>query len=210
MYLPDAFTEDDPDVALAVMREHPFATVITASPGISISQVPTVVHADGGDVVVRLHLSARNPQCVELEAGRTCVVLFSGPGCYVSPSWYAEHPNVPTWNYLSVELRCEARRMTRDELDELVRDQSKTHEASVGGVWDYSALPGDLRDELLEEIAGFRLEAQWVQCKCKLSQNRTAGDRASVVRELGASNDVVARAVARWMTRLERPRAGRA
>ncbi len=51
-------------------------------------------------------------------------------------------------------------------------------------------------------IAGYRLEAQWVQCKCKLSQNRTAGDRANVARQLGASNDFAARAVSGWMMRL--------
>jgi transcriptional regulator len=29
-------------------------------------------------------------------------VIFQGPHAYISPSWYAVHPSVPTWNYAAV------------------------------------------------------------------------------------------------------------
>ena len=202
MYVPVHFAEPDPSVALAVMRENPFATIVSGGDEVYISQVPALVGESDGRISVRFHLAARNPQCATLAEGGRCVVLFAGPHSYVSPTWYAEHPNVPTWNYVSVEVRGAARRMEKAALDALVSELTELHEGAVRGTWRYGQLPDDFRDELLSEITGFYIDAERVECKLKLSQNRTPEDRRRVALALGRSEAPSARAVAAWMTRV--------
>jgi len=134
-----------------------------------------------------------------LTNGSRCLLVFTGPNCYVSPSWYTEHPNVPSWNYVAAHVHGTVEVLDEPGLEELLRQLSRRHEAAVEGRWDYDALPVAFRRELLGEIRGFCVRASRVETKLKLSQNRLAVDRARVAERLLASEDPMARAVGRWM-----------
>ena len=36
--------------------------------------------------------------------GSSLLVIFHGPHCYISPDWYGKPGNVPTWNYISIQV----------------------------------------------------------------------------------------------------------
>jgi transcriptional regulator len=199
MYLPAIFTETDPAVALQLMRENPLANVITNAAELDVNPVPTIADASGGNVSIRFHLATRNPQCEELTNGSRCLLVFTGPNCYVSPSWYTERPNVPSWNYVAAHVRGTVEVLDEPALEELLRELSRRHESAVGSSWEYDSLPFAFRRELLAEIRGFRVGASRIETKLKLSQNRVAEDRARVTERLLASEDPGARAVGRWM-----------
>jgi transcriptional regulator len=42
-------------------------------------------------------------------------MIFQGPHAYVSPTWYASSPAVPTWNYSAVHVYGVLSPMTRGE-----------------------------------------------------------------------------------------------
>ena len=199
MYLPEIFAEEDRALALRVMRENPLASIVTQGAEIIANPIPTLVDDVGGALAIRFHLAVRNQQCETLRDASSCLLLFTGPNCYVSPSWYMEHPNVPSWNYLSVHAYGTVEVLPESGLEELLTDLSRLHEKAVGGNWRYEELPEAFRRELLAEIRGFRVRVTRLEAKAKLSQNRTAEDRERVTRRLSDSADPSARAVGRWM-----------
>ena len=64
MYLPTAFAESRPELALKLMRENPFATIVTSADGAPFaSHVPVLVDAapDGRALKIRAHVARANP-----------------------------------------------------------------------------------------------------------------------------------------------------
>ena len=73
------------------------------------------------------------------------------------------------------------------------------HEPAYAEKW--RAMPADFRRSMLAGIVGFRIVIQRVEGKFKLSQNRSAADRAKVQADCATgTNDQ--RALAAWMARL--------
>lgn len=200
MYLPAPFKEQNQALVLKMMRENPLANLISSGRELCVSAIPVLVEETNGHFDIRFHLAERNPQCGLLMSEPECLLVFTGPNCYVSPSWYAEHPNVPTWNYLAVHVHGRVEPMPPEQLETLLRDLTRQFEPSVGGDWSYDDLPGDFRNELLAEIRGFRLRPSRIEAKAKLSQNRNPEDRARVRQILLESSNPQARAVGAWMT----------
>lgn len=182
------------------MQENPLVNLVTAGSEPFVSAVPTLVDTAPKGFDIRFHLAGRNPQASQLQAHPDCLLVFTGPSCYVSPSWYGEQPNVPTWNYVAVHVYGRAVPMLPAELESLLRELSRRFETSVGESWQYDDLPNELRQQLLAEIRGFRIEPSRVEAKSKLSQNRGPQDRARVMRKLLQSADPSANAVGRWMS----------
>src|SRR5215213_7185701 len=59
------------------------------------------------------HFARANPHWREIAPDTPTLVIVTGPGAYVSPSWYAAKAEngkvVPTWNYSAVHLTGRAR-----------------------------------------------------------------------------------------------------
>jgi transcriptional regulator len=107
MYRPDHFRVDDLMQMHALMRERPFATLVsTGSEGLSATHLPTVLKDEGPDGVVQCHLARANPHWKELAEGNEALMIFQGPEGYITPNWYPSKIHhqkvVPTWNYAVV------------------------------------------------------------------------------------------------------------
>jgi transcriptional regulator len=200
MYLPNAFSETDRLFALEVMRTCGMATAISwTGPNPQVSHVPVLVDSSEGQLALRFHLALRNGHCAALTEGASCLLTFLGPNCYVSPSWYTEQPNVPTWNYVSVHAYGRVVPMDQDALEKFLADLTSHHEARIGGGFSYAGLPREFQLELLQEIRGFRVEVSELEAKSKLSQNRLPADRDQVTRKLLQSTEPDALAVGHLM-----------
>lgn len=197
MYVPEPFRADDRATVLEVIDAYPFAALITPEGGdVMISHVPLLLsRRERGWGVLSGHVSRANPHWRRFDGERGCVAVFLGPHAYVSPSWYAEGPAVPTWNYLVVHaygrptLR-EDPRETSAHLDELVA----RHEAA--GAID---VPESFRRSLEKGIVGFQLEIERVEAKFKLGQNRSEDDRAGTIRALEQAGETE---LAAWTRRI--------
>jgi transcriptional regulator len=211
MYVPAPFVEDRPDVLHAFIREHPFATLVTAdAAGVPlVSHLPLLLPHDppglqntpGGPAVLIGHLAKANAQVEHLSARRPVLAVFHGPHAYVSPRWYQTSPAVPTWNYSAVHVYGTARRVDdpaelRDLLDRTVRAFEPTH-----GGWTTDGLPDPYLRSMTAGICGFAFAIDRIEGKFKLSQNRPAADRAGVIARLaeGTSEErAVAHAMRPW------------
>jgi transcriptional regulator len=120
------------------------------------------------------HVARANAQWQALEGADHVLAVFQGPHAYISPSWYEQHPSVPTWNYAAVHASGRARLMDEAELHELLMRLSSTYEAGRENAWRMSDLPAAYVDSMLKMIVGFELVVERLEGKFKLSQNRPA------------------------------------
>jgi transcriptional regulator len=206
IYTPRAFEVGDGAAVARLLRDYPFATLITpGDPEPSVSHLPLEYRADRGPKGALLgHMARANPHWRVFGTGAS-VAIFHGPHAYVSPSWYAEPATaVPTWNYAiahvhgRVEVMSDAAE-TRSLLDELIH----RYEGDRAQPWRLQ-LEGRPLAAMLEAIVGFRLTIDRIDVKFKLSQNRSIDDRERVIAALRAEGYADADASAEWMERYAR------
>lgn len=201
MYLPAHFEESRAEVLHALMREHPLGLLITqtqppadgSAAHIDANALPFHVDANRGPHGTLLaHVARANPVWHTTRTDAEVLVVFQGPQTYVSPGWYATKQDtgkvVPTWNYVLVEAR--GRLVVRDDaawVHALVSTLTDTHETTQPKPWKVTDAPADYIAATLRAIVGIEIELTSLQGKWKVSQNRSAADRAGVVHGLDSS-----------------------
>ena len=173
LYIPPHFRVDERERLVDFMRSHAFATLVSCgAAGPEVSHVPLLVDVDGDAMRLRGHVARGNGHWESLDGARDVTAIFHGPHAYVSPTWYATHPSVPTWNYAVVHARGSARVTDEAELHEIVHELSAKYEARNDPPWRMSELPAPYVSSMLAMIVGFEIEVERVEGKFKLSQNR--------------------------------------
>lgn len=201
MYIPKSFQITDPEVLAAFIRAHSFATLISAVDGAPFAtHLPLLL--DQGRLLG--HVARANPHWQAFDGQRQALAIFHGPHAYVSPTWYATSPAVPTWNYAAVHVYGTARLVEGDALAALVDRLVATYEATQPQPWS-GELPAEYQAKLLQAIVGFELEIERIEGKFKLGQNRSREDQLGVLGRLEASADPATQALGA-LTRKQLPR----
>lgn len=202
MYTPAAFRNNDPLAAVDSVSRFGFATLVTVqNDGPAVSHLPMI--ADPVNRCIRGHLARANPHALAID-GRRCLVAMTGANAYVSPDWYGDAEQVPTWNYSAVHIEGVAHVIEEPErvdalLDELSEfHERRRHNLDVGKIWTLAKLPVQKLRKLRAAIVAFEIPIEKIELKAKLNQNKGAGDFRSVVEKL-AAGDENQRAVANAM-----------
>lgn len=195
MYVPTRFDNKDVAQSLDLIRQYPFATVITLQGGMPfISHLPLVLEQEGEEIYLIGHLARANPHARFIHQSE-CTVIFHGPHSYITPVWYHEN-DVPTWNYAVVHAKgpCELIEDTAG-ITECIEKLTTHMESNRSPRWDFW-VPEDLQgDDLAKHIAGFKIRVTQMQSKFKLSQNRSAEDREGVMKGLQEQGDDMSLAI---------------
>jgi transcriptional regulator len=201
VYLPPAFTEARQAVLIEHIERYDFGLLVShGGAGLIASHIPFLIERDGEALHLHGHLARPNPQVGDLAQGGEALSIFSGPHAYISPSWYAEGPSVPTWNYADVHAYGAARLVDdADWLRRLLRRLSERHEARNPVPWRMQDLPEPYVQGMLKGIIGIDIAVSRLEGKFKLSQNRPAVDRPLVIAALERQSGAEAPAVARLM-----------
>jgi transcriptional regulator len=191
VYLPPAFTEKRDAVLIAHIERHEFGLLVSSgirqgdNPEPIASQIPFLVVRGNRGLLLQGHIARANPQVADLANGLEVLAIFPGPHAYISPSWYAAGPAVPTWNYASVHAYGTACAIEdRDWLWDMLDRLSRRHEAREAVPWRMRDLPTAYLESMLGGIVGVEIAVSRVEGKFKLSQNRPAGDRPRIVAAL--------------------------
>lgn len=201
MYLPPHFASKDRAHALALMREHPFASLISNDDeGFPfVTHLPLHVQEEGDALVLLGHCARPNPHWRHLQARPEALVTFQGPHAYMSPAVYPDLARVPTWNYLAVHCRVQARLIDgAQDKDALLKALIGDHEPAYAAQW--RALGEEFARKMLAGIVAFELRVTDWQCKIKLNQHRKESHAAMHERYGAGTPDE--RALADWMQRL--------
>ena len=201
MYQPPQFREESLAVQHALIRANPLGMLISAGPdGILADPVPFLLYDEGGNGVLRCHLSRANLHWQALAESPEALVVFQGVEHYITPGWYpskAEHgKTVPTWNYAVVQCRGEAR-LIHDAgwLLAHVSALSEAHESTRPRPWAVTDAPEPYIAGQLKGIVGIEIAIARIEGKFKASQNRPEADRAGVADGLAAEGSASALAM---------------
>lgn len=197
MYIPEAFKVVDAKRLHTVIERHSFATLVTTPDGVPFaSHLPLLFDATRGAHGTLIgHMARANPQWQHFRDGREALAIFQGPHGYISPTWYATAPAVPTWNYVAIHAYGIPRLVTDEgelagRLDELIQK----YESALPIPWS-GELPAEFKAKLLQAIVGFEIPVTRIEGKFKLGQNRAAADVAKVCSALQADNPGLAQAM---------------
>jgi transcriptional regulator len=202
MYIPPAFREDDIADIHATIRAARLSSFVTATAdGLIATPLPMILdETEGPHGTLYGHVARANPQWRLAPIGEA-MAIFMGPDAYVTPSWYATKREtgkvVPTWNYVAVHVYGAVEFFDdADRLRDVVTRLTNLHEASRAERWAVTDAPEDFIKSQLRGIVGLRIPISRIEGKRKMSQNRSAEDRAGVADGLAASDNIVDRAVA--------------
>ncbi len=204
MYIPKHFNESDRDILREVIRDHGFATLVTATgrmkEPLAITHLPLLL--DGPDRLIG-HMARVNSHWKDL-AENLSTAIFHGPHGYVSPRWYEDESYVPTWNYITVHVRGTVRIMEdADELRSVLERLSAQYEADMPSPWSPDLLADKSLGNMMRGIVGFEMEITDWQGKFKLSQNKSGPAQQSLKSAMQSSPHPDDRAMLAWMERLE-------
>lgn len=201
MYQPAPFRSTDPAVAAELMRGYPLASLIsTDEEGLPfVTHLPLHLHEVDGRQVLLGHCAKPNPHWRYLAERPRALVTFMGPQGYLSPRVYPDLQRVPSWNYLAVHCRVQARLIEEPSAkDALLKQLIADHEPAYAAQW--RGLGEEFAGRMLAGIVGFELEITDVACKLKLNQHRPESHAALYAAY--AAGDEQARALASWMEKL--------
>ena len=184
-----AFRHDDRALLEALIDEIGFAMIFATTP-----DGPRVAHValhSTGDGAVQFHLARGNALAKYLD-GMTALAVVNGPEGYVSPRWSGSAGQVPTWNYVTLELEGRVRRLDSEGLLALLEDLSTLSEERIaeGTPWTMDIVPPERMRGLLAGIVGFELEVQAWRPTFKLSQDKSAEEREGLIAGLEAQGSV--------------------
>jgi len=174
-----AFGWDDA-AALAFAAEIAFAHIFALTPdGPRVAHAPLLV----GNGVARFHLSNGNALTPHLGGGHATASVAAHDH-YVSPDWHVGADQVPTWNYVAVELSGPVRRLDDAELVALLDASAATFEPRVREGWTRAKMSPARFEAMCRGITGFEMTIETLRATRKLSQNKTDADVAGVVAAL--------------------------
>ena len=185
------FQVSDAAVLCALVQDQPLATLVVSHQGsMHVNHVPLYLDPTRGPHGTLVgHVGRGNGVWPLLP--QHAVAVFHGPQAYVSPSWYPskalDGKQVPTWNYATVHAHGTLRAVDdAAQLRAMLDTLSEQHEAHRPDPWRIDDAPADYIDKLLGVIVGVELAVERWEGLWKVSQNRSASDRAGVVQGLTA------------------------
>ena len=185
MHPNSAFRVDDRELHETLIEQVGFGMIFADTP-----DGPRVAHTplqSTGDGALHFHLVRGNALTRHLD-GMTALAVINGPDAYVSPRWYADGGQVPTWNYVALECEGRVRKMAPEGLLGHIEELVNKYESRMPGgePWTLDRVPQERLRQLQTGIVGFELEVSAWRPTFKLSQNKSAEDRARVAEALEA------------------------
>jgi transcriptional regulator len=202
MYQPPHHREVRLEVQHALIRAHPFGTLVTlGSEGLTANAIPFVLEEREPFGVLKGHLARANPQWRDFRPNVEALVIFQGVESYITPSWYATKREtgkvVPTWNYAIVQARGPMRAVEdRDWLADQITALTTLAERNRDAPWAVSDAPAAFVEAQIKGIVGIEIPITRIDGKWKVSQNRPEADRIGVAEGLRLAGDETSSAMA--------------
>jgi transcriptional regulator len=187
MYVPTPFATASQADMFHLMTEHPLGALVRIGvDGLQADHIPFELVPPSAEApcgLLRAHVGRANPVWQAEDA--QVLVLFQGASSYVSPLLYdveaAGGRVVPTWNYTVVHAHGRLRAIDDPAwiLAQMTRLTGRHEDAQAG--WKVEDAPREFIDKIVRTTVGIEIAIDRLEAKFKMSQNRTAADRARVL-----------------------------
>jgi transcriptional regulator len=187
MYNFSYFKEKDRQTLLAFIEENPFA-FLTGSflSGYQVAtQIPVLFEERNGELFLQGHIMRNTDHYKAFVENPNALIVFTGPHCYVSASWYSNPQIGSTWNYMSVHAAGQINFMSDGELVQFMRKLTlKFEKGNKDSQTVYDNLPHPFLEKMMPAIAGFEMKAEKIDNVFKLSQNRDEKSYLNIIARL--------------------------
>ncbi|MFK5950040.1 MAG: FMN-binding negative transcriptional regulator [Methylococcales bacterium] len=195
MYIPKAFEIENKIKLFEFIEQWNFGELITTYDGeLFVNSIPFVINKKQKKLYG--HLAVKNPQLVVLEKAEDLTVVFNGVNTYISPSWYVSQDMVPTWNFESVQIKGQAKRVSNEKLLMILQLLTEKHERQFEKPWKIDKVSEPKLNFMMKMIAGFEIDINSIKGKSKLSQNRSVEDRVGVISGLRIQGNHMSHSIA--------------
>ena len=172
----------DPDAVRDLVRENPWATIVSGNDGeLVASHYPVLLDEGSEDLALLTHVG-RPDEEVHGFGDREVMVIVQGRHGYVSPSWYGpEATRAPTWNFSVVHIYGVPEVLGEEEnLATLTRLVERFERAVEEPLY----LDQDWGRQIAKGTVGLRIPVARFVCKRKLSQDKDDLSRRQVIARL--------------------------
>lgn len=186
MYTPKFNNIEDIGEILAFIDRFSFGLLISKDSGRIIgTHIPILSNNDTKHLKLHTHIALANGQWKEIE-DQEVLIVFTEPHAYISPIDYLKEESVPTWNYVAVHMYGKVSLVNESNqvLDIMKRTMIK-YEPSYYEKW--TQLSDEFKERMLKGIVTFEIDVTEIQGKAKLSQNKSEGERANIIKRLNDS-----------------------
>lgn len=187
MYNFSYFKEKDQQTILNFIEENPFA-FLTGSflSGAQVAtQIPILFEERNGELYLQGHIMRNTDHHKALIENPKALLVFTGPNCYVSASWYSNPQIGSTWNYMSVHVNGKVNFMSDEGLIQFMRKLTlKFENGNKESQTIFDNLPEQFLSKMLPAIVGFEMKAENIENVFKLSQNRDEKSYNNIISKL--------------------------
>ncbi|WP_174734444.1 FMN-binding negative transcriptional regulator [Mesobacillus harenae] len=182
MFIPKYFQLNDEKMIYDFIEEYSFATLFSQHNGEPYAtHLPLTLNKN--ESALYGHFARPNKQWKDIK-NQQVLVVFQGPHCYISPSWYETMKAVPTWNYVSIHLYgkmeiVEDPKIIFNSLNDMV----KKYESS-DSPYNLSDVDPSFIEGMSKGIVAFRINISKIEAKAKLSQNHPMERQELIIKHL--------------------------
>jgi transcriptional regulator len=138
-----------------------------------------------GELYLQGHIMKNTDHHKAFLENPNALVVFTGPHCYVSASWYSNPQIGSTWNYMSVHATGSINFMTPEALIGFMRKLTLKFEGgNTESLTFYDNLPATFLNAMMPAIAGFEIKVDKLENVFKLSQNRDEQSYINIISNL--------------------------
>lgn len=198
MYKFPYFTEADHELVIAFMKENAFAVVTGIGKEYPVAtQLPLNIEIRaGGKIFITGHLMKNTDHHKAFEINENVLVVFTGPHCYVSASWYTNPASASTWNYITVQAKGKIKFTDVEGTYKAIQDITNKYEGKKTAA-AFDQLSETYIQKLITAIVGFEIEVTGLDNVFKLSQNHDVETRKNIAAALTERGDAHSKIIAR-------------
>ncbi len=202
MYTFPYFKEADAQKVIAFIKANNFALLTAMGKDYPVAtQIPLEIEEKEGKLFLHGHIMKKTDHHLAFEKNNKVLVIFTGPHCYVSASWYTKPQTASTWNYMSVHAK--GKIVFTDEAGtyQAIKSLTNKYEGNETAA-AFNNLPQAYVMPMLKPIIGFTIEVESLEHIFKLSQNRDEASKKNIIEQLKKQGDYNAAAIAAEMEKL--------
>ncbi len=200
MYNLTYFKENNADVVIDFMKQHPFAMVIGVDENQHpvATQVPVLLKERDGVLYLQAHIMRQTDHHKAFEKNSNVLVVFSGAHAYVSASLYANKQQASTWNYMSVHAKGTLHFLDDKALLQMLSELTAHFENNPASPALAEHIPNDYMQRVSKAIIAFEIEVTALENVFKLSQNKDEKTFTNIAEKL-SEGDVDEKIIANEM-----------
>jgi transcriptional regulator len=190
--------ETDPAIVRRMIRENPWATLVSQADGLVASHYPILLDEESDELAIYTHVGKPDDE-IHAFGSAEVLLIVAGPHGYISPSWYAEGATqAPTWNF-SVAHCYGVPEVLDPERNLQVLTRLVAHFEQH--VEDPLYLDQEYGARVARGTVGIRLPITRFICKVKMSEDKDPVTQRQVLEQLRGDGPYASKALADDMER---------